>query len=295
MLDELLKTKELATLPAITFKILELLNDETRLNIRELAELIEVDATLTTQIIKVSNSALFASQVQNRSIMQSIVTLGLNRITNIVIGVSIFSQALLKSSDSNIHDMLDKYCWHTASTAMVSKSLVKKLFLNFKEFEFIGGLLHDIGKLTMLQYDVNLYKKVIELIENERIRDVEAEKAVYGVDHNEVGAGIAKMWSLPKEPADVIKYHSSVTQAPENTKQLIAVVSVANYLCEMWGAGFYGGHYQIDFANLPEWQILTNIPNNTNTQLDIEQITFEFEHDFKNSVEFLNILREVSE
>ena len=281
-------------MPATTFKILELLNDEKRLNIRELAELIEVDATLTAQVIKVSNSALFASQVQNRSIMQSIVTLGLNRITNIVIGVSIFSQALLKSTDSHMHDMLDKYCWHTSSTAMVSKSLAKRLFLNLREFEFIGGLLHDIGKLTMLQYDVDLYKKVIELIENENLKDVEAEKEIYGVNHNEVGAGIAKMWNLPKEPSDVIKYHSFINQAPENTKQLTAVVTVANYLCEIWGAGFYGGYNQINFANIPEWQILTNISNNGNTALDIEQITFELEIDFKNSVEFLNILREVN-
>lgn len=293
MLDELLKTQELATLPATTFKILELLNDEKRLNIRELAELIEVDATLTAQIIKVSNSSLFASQEQNRSIMQSIVTLGLNRITNIVVGVSIFSQALLKLNN-NIQNMLDKYCWHTASTAMVSKSLAKRLFLNFKEFEFIAGLLHDIGKLTMLQYDVNLYKKVIELIENEKLKDVEAEKEVFGVNHNEVGAGIAKMWNLPKEPSDVIKYHSFVNQAPENIKQLTAVVSVANYLCEIWGAGFYGGYNQINFANIPGWQILMNISNNGNTPLDIEQITFELEIDFKNSVEFLNILREVN-
>jgi HDOD domain. len=42
--------------------------------------------------------------------------------------------------------------------------------------EFIGGLLHDFGKLILMQYRLSDYVKAIELTTNEGILDVEAEK-----------------------------------------------------------------------------------------------------------------------
>ena len=96
---------------------------------------------------------------------------------------------------------------------MVAKSFSTKINRFFKENEFIGGLLHDIGKLALFQHDDARYMKVIELIENEGITDIEAEKQVFGVDHTEVGGEIAKAWQLPSTLHDIIRYHHSPEKA----------------------------------------------------------------------------------
>jgi hypothetical protein len=51
--------------------------------------------------------------------------------------------------------------------------------------------LHDVGKLAMLQYDIGMYKKVIELINNQGKMDRDAELAIFGVTHCDIGFEIA--------------------------------------------------------------------------------------------------------
>lgn len=287
MIDKLLRTSEFATLPALTMKILSMLENDDDLNIKELARVVETEPALSLKLIQVSNSPLFAIHGEISSIYQAILTLGLNRVTNLVLGISIFSKFVL-SSKEGIKEIIEKYWWHTSSTGMVSKSLAKRLNQSFKEYEFIGGLLHDIGKLAMMQYDIELYKKVINLVENEKMRDIDAEKEIFGVDHAEVGAGIAKTWRLPKSLAIVLQYHTAVVEAPKEYQDLVAIVNIANMLCQIWDAGFYEGYSTIEFAKTPEWDIITNLPGQSD--LDIEAVTFELETDYKNSQAFLDIM-----
>ncbi len=287
MVDKLLGTSEFATLPPVTMKILSMLEHDDDLDIRELSRVVETDASLSLKLIKVSNSPLFAMPGEISSIHQAIITLGLNRVTNIVLGISIFSKFVL-SSKEGMKEIIEKYWWHTSSTGMVSKSLAKRLNQSFKEYEFIGGLLHDIGKLAMIQYDFEMYKKVIDLVENEGMIDTAAEKEIFTVDHAEVGAGIAKTWRLPKALAMILQYHTNVKAAPVEYQTLIAVVNFANMLCEIWDAGFYEGYHSIEFPKTPEWGIINTLPSQTG--LDAEQITFELETDYKNSQAFLDIM-----
>ena len=290
IVEKLFATQEFATLPPVTMKILELLEDEKSrdmLDIKELARLIETDASLTLKLIRIANSPLFAMRDYITSVQQAIVILGLNKVTNIVLGISVFSK-FLYTTVSGMQEVLNQYWWHTSSTGTVSKSLVKKIGADFKEKEFIGGLFHDIGKLAMLQYDFELFKEMINLVENEGKTDLEAEKSVYGITHPEVGAEIVRRWKLPKDFGAIIKHHIDFTQAPKENHTLIAVVNLSNMLCDIWGAGFYEGVKAIAFEESPEWQHIIKVAKNKD--LDFEEITFGLERDYENSAAFLRVM-----
>jgi putative nucleotidyltransferase with HDIG domain len=290
IIEKLFDTQEFASLPPVTMKVLELLQDEQsrdKLDMRNLSKLVETDASLTLKLIKIANSPLFALRDYVTSVQQAIIILGLNKVTNIVLGISIFSKFMYMATEG-MQDILNQYWWHTSSTGSVSKSLAKRIGIDFKEKEFIGALLHDIGKLAMMQFDFNLFKEVINLVENEGKSDIEAEESVFGIAHTEVGSEIAKRWMLPKELSVTIKHLYNFSQAPADTHSLIAVINLSNMLCDIWGAGFYEGIKSIAFEETPEWKQI--LKSSKNHDLDFEEITFGLEKDYQNSADFLKIM-----
>jgi putative nucleotidyltransferase with HDIG domain len=285
-INSLIETQEFATLPPVAARILNLL-EEDNIDIRDIAKLIETDASLTLKLLRVANSPLYASRTEVNSIHQAIITLGLNRLTNIVLGVSIFSRFLL-SSNKQIADLMEKFWWHSSCTGIVAKALAGKINKQFKELEFIGGLLHDIGKLAMLQFDSTKYLEVIELINNKGMIDTEAETQIFGVHHLEVGEHIAKLWKLPNDLVSIIGYHSSLDKL-NKSQDVVAVVRFADLLCEIWGAHIYEGLNLVRFAEEESWKILCKlVPELDN--MDVEIFTFELESEFKKSADFLSAI-----
>lgn len=289
VLEKLLDIQELATLPTVTTKILQQIEDNN-VDIRNVAQTIETDASLTAKVLKVANSAIYGLRTPVTSISQAIITIGLNRLANIVIGVSIFSRFMLHSQQY-AKQLFEKLWWHSASTGVVSKTLANRIGRNYKELEFIGGLLHDFGKLVMMQYKLADYVKVIEITTNEGILDTEAEKRIFGVDQLEVGEFIAKKWKMPSQIVNVIAYHSQINRLKEDV-ELTSIIRFADLLCEMWGADFFEGFQIINFEEQPSWKILLErFPELGD--LDLEKFTFELEEDFKKSSEFLKIIASV--
>lgn len=284
---EFIQTQEFASLPAVLTKILELLNDND-VDLRIVSGLIETDAALTIKILKIANSSLYSFHSEVNSIHQAIMQLGVNRLTNIVIGVSIFSKFL---SDQNraVSSLLEDFWWHSSCVGMISKSMAVKTNKFFKENEFIGGLLHDIGKLALIQYNVEMYLEVIRLIDQENYSDLEAEQKIFDTNHAIIGSHIAKQWKLPDELIDVISYHQNLDVA-ENNKELIAFVRVADLLAEIWGAGFYEGLKVLRLEKEISWTILVNAYPEFKS-LDVELFTFELESEFKKAVEFLKLVK----
>lgn len=286
ILQKLTRTQEFATLPEVATKILNLTQEED-VDVRKLAHLIETDAPLTIKVLKVSNSAIYGLRSPVASITQAIITIGLNRLANIVMGISIFSHFMVRSNPE-AKQVLEKFWWHSSSTAIVAKSLVEKIGKNFKELEFIGGLLHDFGKMLMMQFDFRGYQKVIDLIQSENLLDIEAERKIFGVHHLEVGDYVARHWKLPTSLINIIGKHSKMV-ALNQDQELTAIIRFADLLCEIWGADFYEGYKVIDFSNEEAWKIITDY-NPQLKDLDLEKFTFELEEDFKKSSEFLKII-----
>lgn len=286
ILQKLTQTQEFATLPEVATKILNLTQEED-VDVRNLAHLIETDAPLTIKVLKVSNSAIYGLRSAVASVNQAIITIGLNRLANIVMGISIFSHFMVRSNPE-AKQVLEKFWWHSSSTGIVAKSLVEKIGRNFKELEFIGGLLHDFGKMLMMQFDFRSYQKVIDLIQNENLLDIEAERKIFGVHHLEVGDHIARHWKLPTSLINIIGKHSRMA-ALNQDQELTAIVRFADLLCEIWGADFYEGYKMIDFGNEESWKTITEY-NPKLKDLDLEKFTFELEEDFKKSSEFLKII-----
>ncbi len=257
-------------------------------NFNDLAKLIETDPSLSIKMIKVANSPMFATRAQITTIQQAVQLLGMNRVANLVLAVSIYSKFVI-SGNALLVDYVNKFWWHSSCTGIVAKSISKKLGLKFNEKEFLIGLLHDIGKLAMLQYNSDKYIKVLELIEFDGITPKKAHKEFFDCFHIDVTQKILEKWKMPDEFIRIISrdYKNCLDANQEN---LMSVVFIANLFCEIWGSSFYGGIMQLDIEKEEFWQVLKR--NNPRLEdFDLELFTNELEIEFKNTKNFLELMK----
>lgn len=284
-LEKLSQIREIATLPTVAFRILELV-DDPKASSQAITRLIETDAPTTMKILKLANSSLYSVNSEVTSIHQSVMNLGLNRVSNIAVSVALFSQLFNISVEQGA--FMNEYWRHSCATGIVARTLANKLQINLNEREFVGGLLHDIGKMVMIQHFPDEFARVVQIVESEHVLDVEAERQVFGADHNQAGEVIASMWKLPQDLRNVIVHHSDITKS-DKPDAMLAVVRIADLLCEIWGAGVHEGILELELEHEKVWTLLCSLRPALD-DLDIEVFTFELEEEFKMADEFIHLM-----
>ena len=91
--------------------------------------------------------------------------------------------------------------------AVSTKLIAEKVAPEFAEDCFFLGLLQNIGTLTLVNSMPKQYNLVMAEISKDGYQDHEAEKQIFGVDHMEVGAYLARSWGLPETFSAPIGYH----------------------------------------------------------------------------------------
>lgn len=225
------KVGDLPPLPHIASRLIEIVSD-TNSNAGDLEKLISRDQALAVRVLKIANSALFGRRGTISSVSRAVVTLGFKTVHSLVIAAS--TETLFRSNSTNFKD---KLLWeHAVAVALAAGFLARECRYAGAEEAFLGGLLHDIGKVVL---DANLgerYQQVLERVYNEGVTFVEAERDMLGFDHAEVGSLVIKKWNLPPSIEEAIRLHHR-TQGALLDPTLCAIVSLANSLCVQTGIG----------------------------------------------------------
>ena len=93
---------------------------------------------------------------------------------------------------------------------------------------FIGGLLHDIGRLILETHLSEECREVQRLVESENLPLFQAERQILETDHAEVGAWVAQRWQLPQQLVAGIAHHHDTFLQPRPEAGVIAAVNAAN-------------------------------------------------------------------
>ena len=128
------------------------------------------------------------------------------------------------------------------ATAVLSRLLIKSLVpTDFVQHDraFVAGLLHDIGKLAAASFFPDQFEKAIELAKERKLPLPEAEMAIYGTQHAELGSFLAEWWALPPFIVNAICWHHQPHAAPID-QDVIAAAHVANLLSYKFQFGSNG-------------------------------------------------------
>jgi putative nucleotidyltransferase with HDIG domain len=229
----LAKLKTLPALPEIVYQLTKLIDDPNS-TAQDLAEVISKDQSLTARVLRLVNSSYYAFRSKISKVSHAISLMGFLSIKNIVLSLSVIDAFRKRERDDGLEHHL--FWEHSIGTASAAQSLGERSGYLSPEEAFVGGLLHDIGKVVFDMTSPKEYAAALRQarIEGRTIRSV--EKDYFGFDHAGLGAALAEQWGLPSQLQDSIRSHHD--EQPET--ELAAIVSVANTLCKARQVGFSG-------------------------------------------------------
>jgi putative nucleotidyltransferase with HDIG domain len=230
----------IATLPEITLKIVELVEDP-KSTAQDLHRVIANDPALCSRILKVVNSSFYGLPGQIGSINRAIVMLGLNAVKNIAIAASLAK--LFRGGDLTPNFSAKMLWTHSVVTAATAKMLSDKLGFAVSDEAFLAGLIHDIGIMVEMQYDRNRLIEVMQKVgaDPQGIpceSMLEAEEAVFGANHQHFGAGLCAKWKFPASLGTVTGFHHRPLELPPDSRTLPSIVYVADRLAAEVAGGF---------------------------------------------------------
>lgn len=231
------KINNLPTLPNVLTKIIELTESRSS-NAKSLGDILSMDPSISSVILKLVNSAFYGNLRHVSSIHHATVILGFQMVKTIAMGVSIFQ------TRSSNHPIDREQLWiHSIGCANLARLLADRAPGGEKldrDVIFLSGLLHDVGKVIFDNYFADEYKKVSDLVREEGIWIREAEERVLNMDHCEAGFYLGRKWQFPSSVVEAIRYHHHLEKASVENGFLCALVSAADYGCRLMSLGSGG-------------------------------------------------------
>lgn len=209
--------------PMVMQRAVQLLeNPET--SAQDVVDVIQYDPSITANVLKLCNSALFGLPRTIYSIRDAVVLLGFNQVLEIVLSHASlrFFSVPLRGYGLEVGEL-----WHhSVASALLPKIVGKRLNRETKAIHFTAALLHDVGKIVMSPY---LYEHLEEIQRamTANLSFPEAEKLVLGIDHAEVGSWLSEQWAFPKIIVSAIQYHHTPFLAPDD-HEFVQMI----YLCD---------------------------------------------------------------
>ena len=205
----------------------------------EIIQVIESDQTLTARTLRAANSSLYGVSRRVQTVQQAVVLLGRNTITNMALGVSVMSA----QADARKEWPIDAsaFARHSIAVATLARALAEHLGLPHPEEAFVAGLLHDIGKLVLLDYARDLYSGVLQAAQRGRKPLHLLEQNIFKTDHGAVGYALCAHWNIPKALSRAVAEHHA--EAYPAAGSIACAVRDANELVKMVQLGDSGNAY----------------------------------------------------
>ncbi len=246
---------DLPTLPHMLVQLNQLLADPN-VSANQIGRLISHDPSLTARILRIVNSAFYGFVARINTITHAIVILG-NRNTRQIVLSNFAFEAFRGQPSKTAYDRTE-FWKHAIGCASACKAIVLRMGSKKWEDAFIMGLLHDIGKIVI---DSCLHEEFLEMLTIIETQDVpmrEAEFAVLGVDHCDIGRHLLKRWALTADVISAVAYHHQPAEAGDYLLQA-SIVHLADILVRamMYGSG---GDWIIPAIDSTAWERLKFSP-----------------------------------
>lgn len=233
MIKRIDRAAEVPTLPTILFEVDRLMQDPD-VTTRQLGRLIEKDQAMTAKLLRLANSAFYCFSTPVSDIYSAMALMGINTVRSAVMSISVVRafKGMAEMEGLRIVDF-----WHHAvAVAITSRFLAAQSRSANPDEAFVGGLLHDVGKILLAQLFPEQFAAVWACIQENGVAFVEAERRALPVDHSFIGARLVKRWKLPEDLSESIRLHH---RFPSNggLAPLPAVVALADLVVNSWSAG----------------------------------------------------------
>lgn len=233
----LIKCADISTLPEVTAKIIQLVEDANS-TAHDMHDVIKTDPALSTRVLKVVNSAFYGLPGQIASVDRAIVLLGLSAVKNIAIAASL--SRMFKTQQMGA-GFTAKDLWRHSVAVAVSGRLIARTvgYPGAADEIFLAGLIHDIGVMIERQAFTEKLVEVVERCATGGGSFLELENEIIGADHQAFGHGLTAKWKFPRNLRAVVGLHHCPERLSPELRSLGNIIRVADVLCCVQEIGFH--------------------------------------------------------
>ncbi|MCG8525031.1 MAG: response regulator [Opitutales bacterium] len=214
------------TLPTprdVYFKISKMLEDP-ELELGDIAQVISEDASISAKILQLVNSAYFGFSSRMDSIADAVGTLGIENIRSLILIIGV---SCTKNEEIEPFFDVGAFGRHSLEVGKLCRTIGKMKGLKGREIEsvFTAGLLHDIGKLVIVDHHLDTYRE--RCFAKEQVEKPHLEVEESGFEKNKhplVGAALLALWGMPAKVVNAVAYHH---EPSETDSHLAAIVHLA--------------------------------------------------------------------
>ncbi len=209
---------KLFTVPDICLRLKELVEDPN-CSTGEIARLIHTDPSLTARLLKIANSPLYYSPAEIDSVGEAIRVVGMVQLYNLALATS---AAAMFQGTGGAYLSLGEFWAHSVYSGLLARMAGQDSVAHGEDTLFIAGLLHNIGKLVVLEQAAEVGASAVIPV-NRRQFPWEREKEVLGFTSADVGAALLSRWNLPKRIVLPVAFQHSPLDAPDYRAEASAV------------------------------------------------------------------------
>ena len=231
--DILSKISSVPALPRAAANVIGLLQDP-QVGVAEVMKIVEYDPGLTSNVLRLANSAYFGGSQEIVSLRDAGVRLGVNRVFQLIMTSAV---APLASQPVRGYGLAGgELLEHVIAVAIGAERMAGALGKPPPAHAFTTGLLHDLGKLVLCTFIEVDPAPILKLAFQEQMSFEQAERHVLGIDHAEVGGALLEMWNLPAGIVDGVRMHHRPVDLEGDTF-VVDLVHVADNLALECGLG----------------------------------------------------------
>jgi putative nucleotidyltransferase with HDIG domain len=193
-------------------------------DIQDIARQVSTDPSLTADLLKLVNSAVYMLPNKIDSIADAVKMVGMRGLRNLLYKYG--SQKILEEKYTEMREL-----WkHSYQVAFYSFNLAKafRLKTDIMDDVFVGGILHDLGKIVVNALHPDLLDKIKRFCIQKGISAKILEGMSVGMNHAEIGAMIAAKWNFPEQLIAAIRGHHEPLDCNPQYKDIVYVVYLSD-------------------------------------------------------------------
>ncbi len=229
---------------------------ETALNdpsstLATVGEIIEKDPDLTARLLKLGNSSFFGFTSRIETVSETISLIGIQQVQDLISVATVVK--VFEGVPADLVDM-ESFWKHSLACGVAARTLALARRVPKPEKFFVGGLLHDVGRLVLYSRAPQEAREIFQLNQGGSLLLREAEAQTLHYDHTEIGEALLRAWNYPANLTHAVRFHHHPISA--GAFQLEAsIIHVADALVNAMQLGS-SGERRVPPVHLKAWERL---------------------------------------
>ncbi len=224
--EKIKQSNHLPQLPQVMLKLVKACGND-KANSEELAHIISADPSLTSKLLQIIGSSYVNLPKEVCNIKTAVVYLGLETIRNIAISSSAMHFFCLSKKLPEFD--IARFWYHSYKCGVIARKIARENKVSDPEEFFLGGLLHDIGRLVLMQTFPTDYQTLLQTAFSEK-ELLNGELDFFGADAPQISSLLFSHWNLSPLASDAVLFINEPVDKIKEEVSYIKTVYMANLL-----------------------------------------------------------------